>query len=194
MRDEVVALLGRHVAADPREEEHRTRMLALLTSEAPFDRRSYEPGHFTASAFVLSPERDALALIFHKKLRIWVQPGGHVEPGDGSLCAAARREVGEEIGVPLEEPDCGAALFDVDVHSIPARPGEPAHEHFDARFRLVATSRTLAPNDEVERARWVAFDDVDRFATDESVRRAVRKLRATIPGDGLEKEGRPPDR
>jgi 8-oxo-dGTP pyrophosphatase MutT (NUDIX family) len=163
-------------------------MANLLSAGEPFARTSFDPGHFTASAFVLSPERDAVVLIFHKKLRIWVQPGGHAEPADTSLSAAARREVSEEIGVfdllsdssDLEEGDLEAPIFDVDVHPIPARRDEPAHEHFDVRFRFTARSRALRASDEVEGARWVPLSEVHTLASDESVQRAVRKLTARL--------------
>ena len=90
---------------------------------------------------MLSPDRRDLVLIHHKKLGIWVQPGGHVEPSDEDLLGAARREVLEEVGLsdlePLPSPG-GSPLFDVDIHAIPARKADPAHEHFDVRFAFVA--------------------------------------------------------
>jgi 8-oxo-dGTP pyrophosphatase MutT (NUDIX family) len=184
-------LLDEYEPADAREAVHLRRMSELLSTGEPFARTSFEPGHFTASAFVLSPERNAVALIFHKKLRIWVQPGGHTEPEDASLSAAARREVGEEIGVldllwDLEEGDLEAPIFDVDVHPIPARLDEPAHEHFDVRFRFIARSSALRASDEVEGARWVPLSEVHSLASDESVQRAVRKLTARLASSHLE--------
>ena len=62
------------------ENEDHDAMLKLLDSSAPFHRRQFEPGHFTASAFVLHPSNDSILLIFHEKLRLWLQPGGHVDP------------------------------------------------------------------------------------------------------------------
>src|SRR6478752_1537550 len=157
------------------------RMLELSLAEEACERAHFVPGHFTASAFVLSPDRRDLVLIHHKKLGIWVQPGGHVEPSDDDLLAAARREVLEEVGLAdLESLSAQASspLFDVDIHLIPARKADPAHEHFDVRFAFVAKTRELVHSEEIADLRWVPLDAVAQMGTDESVLRAVGKLRA----------------
>jgi hypothetical protein len=66
----------------------------------------------------------------------------------------------------------------VDIHLIPARKAEPAHEHFDLRFAFVAQTRELVLSEEVADLRWVPLSDVQQLGCDESVLRAVRKLRA----------------
>jgi 8-oxo-dGTP pyrophosphatase MutT (NUDIX family) len=175
--------------ADATESGYVTRMIEL-TLKAPSEaceRSHFLPGHFTASAFVLSPDRRDLILIHHKKLGIWVQPGGHVEPSDADLASAARREVAEEVGLGELDPlGRDGALFDVDIHTIPARKSEPAHEHFDTRFAFVARTRDFARTEEVADVRWVPLERVSEVTTDESVLRAAKKLLAT---DGLGAHG-----
>jgi 8-oxo-dGTP pyrophosphatase MutT (NUDIX family) len=169
--------LASYRAADTHESAHLARMKELCESVSkPCSRSSYAPGHFTASAFVLSPDRSELLLIHHKKLGLWLQPGGHVEPGDESVLDAARREVLEEVGIAeLELEQDGP--FDVDVHAIPARKEALGHEHFDVRFLFRARSRAFAVSTEVIAAKWVALGEIERSGTDDSVLRAVRKLR-----------------
>lgn len=169
--------LDRYAPRDALEAGHLARMKELIASEGdPFAALRYAPGHFTASAFVLCPARSDLLLIHHKKLGLWLQPGGHIEPDDASVLDAARREVLEEVGIAdlaLEE----AGLFDVDVHAIPARKDALGHEHFDVRFLFRAPSRAFAASAEVLSAKWAPLDEIERSGTDESVLRAVRKLR-----------------
>lgn len=153
-------------------------MHALLEgAEDAFARTSFSPGHFTASAFVLSPDGGELFLIHHPKLGIWVQPGGHVEASDADVLAAARREVLEEVGLedaPLH-PAC-AGVFDIDIHPIPARKDEPAHEHFDVRFLFAAPHKELVrASAEVRGGRWVPLGDVADAGSDRSVTRAAAK-------------------
>jgi 8-oxo-dGTP pyrophosphatase MutT (NUDIX family) len=171
--------LSGYRAADETEAGYVARMIAL-TAAAPAtacERSHFAPGHFTASAFVLSPDRRDLILIHHKKLGIWVQPGGHVEATDADLASAARREVAEEVGLgELDAFAHGGALFDVDIHAIPARKSEPAHEHFDARFAFVARTRDFTRTEEVADVRWVPLERLSEVTTDESVLRAARKL------------------
>ncbi len=177
--EEVREQLSGYQAADATEANYVTRMIALTLATRACERLHFVPGHFTASAFVLSPDRRDLILIHHKKLGIWLQPGGHVEATDADLASAARREVAEEVG--LGELDSFAkdnALFDVDIHTIPARKSEPAHEHFDARFAFVARTRDFARTEEVADVRWVPLDRVSEATADESVLRAARKLLA----------------
>jgi 8-oxo-dGTP pyrophosphatase MutT (NUDIX family) len=175
---ELRSQLGAYQAADARESAHLERMKQLCESvSAPCARDSYVPGHFTASAFVLSPERDALLLILHGKLGLWLQPGGHIEQSDVSLIAAARREVAEEVG--LHELELLPPVpLDVDVHLIPARKGEPEHAHFDVRFLFRATTRQVHAGSDAQDARWVPLHELDATRSDESVLRAVRKLRS----------------
>jgi len=183
--DSIRELLRGYTPANATEARFVERMLELSRAEGACERSHFSPGHFTASAFVLSPDRRDLVLIHHKKLGIWVQPGGHVEPSDEDLIGAARREVLEEVGLgELEAMSAarpgamGSGVFDVDIHTIPARKADPAHEHFDVRFAFVAQSRTLVHSDEVADLRWVQLSEIEQMGTDESVLRAVNKLRA----------------
>lgn len=171
------AMLDGFSPFDEREAEHLRRMRKLIAAAGdPFSRAHFDPGHFTASSFVLCPHRQSLLLILHGKLHRWLQPGGHVDRVDADIEAAARREVLEEVGlgeVTLERP----GVFDVDIHPIAARGGEPGHEHFDVRFLYRAAHMSVAAASDARQVRWMPLDQVNGELSDESVLRAVRKLR-----------------
>lgn len=169
------ALLVAHRPVDREEAHHVERMVALLDETSAFERDNYVPGHFTASAFILSPNRDALLLIFHGKLSRWLQPGGHVEPTDVSILAAAQREMAEEVGV--HDASCDGAIFDVDVHDIPERKDAMEHAHFDVRFLFQARNLSFVAASDAKAARWMPFLEIDELTSDRSVARAVEKLK-----------------
>jgi len=174
---EIESALRLYEPTDPRERVFLDRMRELNRHPDAHVRHHFEPGHFTASAFILSPDRDSVLLIFHKKLGKWLQPGGHVDPGDASPLGTAEREVLEEVGLhDLTSPPSAASVFDIDVHPIPARATEPAHEHFDLRFLFVAPSRDFDTTSEVGGAKWVRLLELPRVTDDESVLRAIRKI------------------
>jgi 8-oxo-dGTP pyrophosphatase MutT (NUDIX family) len=171
-------LLAAHRAHDADERGHLERMRALLDAPGdPFTRSHFVPGHFTASAFVISPAGDALLLIDHPKLRSWLQPGGHVEADDADVLAAARRELHEEVGL-TDLPLVTEGLFDLDVHRIPPLGAEPAHEHFDVRFAFRARDLALPLGESTEAkvARWFPLSEIEAGTSDASVARAARKL------------------
>lgn len=160
---------------DRTEQGHRDAVLALLDLPGDVASRShFDPGHLTASAFVLSPDHQELLLILHGKLHMWLQPGGHVDADDPDLVVAAQREVAEETGV--HDVLVLNPLFDVDVHVIPARKGDPEHRHYDVRVLLQAATKDMQAGSDAADARWVRLTEVAELNTDESVRRAVGKI------------------
>ena len=172
------ALLDGHSPADEIEASHLEKMRALARAETgdPCARDHFEPGHFTASSFVLSPDGASVLLILHGKLHRWLQPGGHIDPEDLDVLAAARREVAEEVGI-TELEQVGAGLFDVDVHVIPARKQEPDHEHHDLRFLFRAPSLEAVAGSDAKAAKWVPLSEVANIESDQSVMRAVAKIK-----------------
>ena len=181
-------LLDQHTPACEVEASHLGRMMALLGAPGvpgvpgdPMSRGHYEPGHFTASGFVLSPDGASVLLVLHRKLERWLQPGGHVDPGDADLFAAACREVGEETGLvdlrAANDKLPGAAIFDGDIHPSPARKAEPGHEHFEVRFLMRADTLDITRNDETHDAAWVSLCELSQRMTSPCEERVIRKLR-----------------
>jgi 8-oxo-dGTP pyrophosphatase MutT (NUDIX family) len=163
---------------DERERVMQARLVAFLEAHglAAFDRR-LPPGHVTASAWIVDPDRGQAVLLHHRKLERWLQLGGHVD-GDPDVRRAALREAREESGLRtlrLIADD----IYDIDVHRIPARGAEPAHDHYDLRFALEADPREpLVRNEESHDVRWVSLSDLETYAIDDSVRRLAAKTSA----------------
>jgi 8-oxo-dGTP pyrophosphatase MutT (NUDIX family) len=144
--------------------------------------RGCVPGHVTGSAWLVDRAGQRTLLTHHRKLERWLQLGGHSDD-DANTLRVALREAQEESGLPVEPVD--DAIFDIDIHLIPARPDEPEHYHYDVRFLLRARDEAFVVTNESKALRWVAFDDVQQLTQEESVLRMVRKyqrLIATRPG------------
>jgi 8-oxo-dGTP pyrophosphatase MutT (NUDIX family) len=143
-RQALVRLLQAHIAADAREEADRCAMVRLAHELAAPLSRDEPSAHFTASAFVIDEAGVRTCLVEHVKLGRRLQPGGHVEPGDGTLEAAAIREAREETALEVELHPTAPRPFDLDVHGIPERAQEPAHLHLDVRYLLIGRGEPCA--------------------------------------------------
>jgi 8-oxo-dGTP pyrophosphatase MutT (NUDIX family) len=161
----LVRMLEVHVTGDEREEADRCAMVRFAHELADPLSRSEPRAHFTASAFVIDERGTRTCLVQHVKLGRLLQPGGHVESFDLSLEAAALREAREETALEVELHPTAPRPFDVDIHEIPERPGEPAHFHLDVRYLVVGSGEPC------DGAAWYPIGE----AGDESVDRLAAK-------------------
>jgi 8-oxo-dGTP pyrophosphatase MutT (NUDIX family) len=168
--------LRAYTAADAREAQMQRCMIAFVASHDDACARTLTAGHVTASAWIVDPSRTRALLTQHRKLGKWLQLGGHLE-GDADVRAAALREAQEESGLRSLRFASGK-IYDLDVHAIPARGTEPAHDHHDVRFAFEADpDEPLIVSGESRRLAWVALDELGRYGVDESVVRLARKTR-----------------
>lgn len=160
------------VRGDPTHEAHRQQILEFIDQHPDALHRSCEVGHLTGSAAVVDPSTRHVLLLFHAKVRRWLQPGGHAD-GDADLAHVALREAEEETsidGLSVVRP-----AIDLDVHRFEHAAGlEPDHLHLDVRHLVVAPPGSEPTgNHESEEMAWVAEADLDRYGVDPGTKRMV---------------------
>jgi 8-oxo-dGTP pyrophosphatase MutT (NUDIX family) len=182
---DLVARLQGHRGQDEAEVRDVRRVLEFVARHPdPFDRRISE-GHLTGSAFVVARSGARILLLHHRKLDRWLQPGGHADQGETSGEAVALREAREETGLEaLHLHPTAPRPLDVDVHQIPARPGEPAHLHLDLRYLVVAEDAVLVrAEEEAADLKWFGWNELDALGLDPGLQRGLAKvLRYFGPG------------
>ena len=178
---DLLAELAAYAPSNALESAMVERMRAYLSGHADaFERTSLE-GHVTGSAWIVDRARTAAVLLHHRKLGKWLQPGGHAD-GERDVREVALREAREESGLCSIAP-AARGIFDVDVHAIPARGEDPAHEHYDVRFAFYADlSEVPRANGESYAVAWIPFREIERYAIDDSVRRLVAKTATLATG------------
>jgi 8-oxo-dGTP pyrophosphatase MutT (NUDIX family) len=150
-------LVESHVPSSPREVLAKDRFLSELAGlSAPYDEHA-GPTHVTASGIVVG--RRGTVLHRHKKLGIWMQPGGHIDAGE-TPDEAALREATEELGLAVTHLPAGPMLLHVDVHE-----AAHGHTHLDLRYLLLgADADPQPPPDESPDARWFSWDEAMAMA------------------------------
>lgn len=136
-------------------------------------------GHVTGSAWVLNPARTHTLMMHHRKIGLWLQPGGHAD-GDPDVLQVVLKETSEESGIPLSRISLiDEDVFDVDIHTVYPSQFDDRHEHFDVRFLLEIDDHLEIPgNTESHQIGWIALDEVSHFNNALSLRRMVQKTKA----------------
>lgn len=148
---------------DPTVESHREAIVAMADRSAALATRTTRPGHLTGSALVMDADGERVLVLLHRKLGIWVQPGGHAD-GDMNLIGVAWREASEETGIAGLRID--PVPIDLDVHQV-APPAEDAHLHLDVRFLVVAPlGAEPQGNHESDAIRWVTPGELTDLGAD----------------------------
>jgi len=180
--DALVLALGAHRPGDEREAQALAETLVSLAElPRPFDRNA-DLTHVTASAVVIG--RRGVLLHRHRRLRRWMQPGGHLEPGETPE-VGARRESVEETGLDLNHPGQGPLLVHVDVHT-----SADEHVHLDIRYLLYGPDADPAPPPgESQEVRWFSWREAEAIA-DQALVGALRSARRLSPTGSLLESGR----
>lgn len=156
------------------ESTHYAAILDLLRSNpAAFDRHSYQPGHITGSTWILAEDTGNVAMIYHRRLDRWLQPGGHADVGETDGLSTALREAREELGLVLDP--ARASLFDLDVHQIPETTTQPSHFHFDIRYLCLTKQQPLISDSDAAQARWFTAAELEAMGLEAGMQRMLKK-------------------
>ncbi len=162
--------LSRQLAAyrpwNGQEERDREELLRRLGGCEDLYTRDNAAAHFTASAWVVSPDRSRILMAYHRLYNSWAWLGGHAD-GERDLLAVALREVREESGLaevrPVSEDLYSLEILTVDGHEKHGRYVS-SHLHLNVTFLLEADpAAPIRPKpDENSRVGW--FSPADAVA------------------------------
>jgi 8-oxo-dGTP pyrophosphatase MutT (NUDIX family) len=179
-------MISTHRPGDDRESAACAKFLIELDRlPRPFDEHG-DLTHVTASGIVVGPRGTVLHR--HRRLLRWMQPGGHVDPGEAPSDAALR-ECHEETGLTVTHPASGPLLVHIDVHQAARQ-----HEHLDLRYLVIADDEDPAPPpDESQDVAWFTWEVASNMA-DDALRGALsagRRVWDTLTGPSEASERKP---
>ncbi len=163
--EETIQIINKYLATFP-EDKKDLQLLKKQTTEKTdlFNRKNFT-GHVVANALIING--DEVLTIFHNKLQMYIQPGGHVDESDDSIIEATIREVEEETGIKNPNLDpwhrkTGLPIF-IESHLIPENRNKQEDEHYHHDFMYIFRVKGKDVSlqlEEVSDFDWVSIDSV----------------------------------
>lgn len=164
----------------PENEQEKQDQKVMLAYIQNFDNvltRENEFGHFTASSWVVNPERTKVLMIYHNIYQSWTWTGGHAD-GEADLLQTAIRELKEETGIEhvkvLKDGIYSLEIICVNGH---VKRGKyvSSHVHLNLTYLLEVSEEemlTMKP-DENQGAKWIPIEEINQYCTEEWMKQKV---------------------
>lgn len=162
--EHLISQIEAYTPFNEQEIRDKAQILAFLRSGAELITRENPVAHLTASAWVVSPDRSQVIMVYHNLYKSWSWMGGHAD-GDWDLLRVAKKEVMEECGLKdltVVSPDIfSLEVLCVDGHE---KRGQylSSHLHLNVTYLFEADPAQLLriKPDENSGVAWVAVEDV----------------------------------
>lgn len=186
MKDEIQRILEEYLKIFPNEKERQKRLQNFLRQSLQEELTDWNSakGHVTVGAFVYCKNEDKFLVLYHKDLKMFLYPGGHVDIQDKTLFETAKRELKEETGLDNLEllEMCSSGIpFDIDTHLIPKneRVHMPEHYHFDFRYMFLTKTieKVTLDKNESSEYKWITTKELRK---DENYKQLIEKLSKII--------------
>ena len=176
IRFEIHQMVSSISALDTNEQEHINFATDWIKSGSEIF-RTQKPAtpdtHLVSYFVVASPEMDKVLLVDHKKAKLWLPPGGHVEP-DEDPRETVRREAKEELGIDAE------FIFDEPIFLTVTKTVGTVAKHTDVSlWYLLKGDPNLALNydpEEFYQICWFAIDEIPFEKSDPHMTRFIQKM------------------
>lgn len=170
MKDVLLSMLNDYLSVFPEEAERQSHFESYLQNHRDgeiVDWNNFD-GHVVASGFIYARQENKFLVLYHKDLKMYLYPGGHIIDSNEFPLEAAKREILEETGLAnlkqltFFENDC--VPIDIDTHTIEynERLALPAHRHFDFRYLFAVDQIPAIKIDKTEMKdyKWIDISEL----------------------------------
>ena len=188
MKESLLKIINEYLQIFPEEAERQKQLIEFISNhndEELVDWNNFD-GHIVAGGFVYSIKENKFLVLYHKDLKMYLYPGGHVDGNDESILTAAIREVKEETGLEdfnlFEIIKDNIMPIDIDTHVIKRneRLNLPEHFHFDFRY-LFIVDKDLDVNIDTEELSSYKWIDINELKEDPNYGKIANKISALLP-------------
>lgn len=164
---------------DEKEASDIKKIVELVKKYENIFSRESGMAHVTGSALVVNPRTKRFLLHEHKRLKKWLQFGGHAD-GETNLPDVAMKEAKEETGLSdLKFATNKSIPVDIELQTITETKEGVEHFHLDFRYILFTEAiKVPSPNEsESQILRFFSFKEINGLDVklDPSLRRLAKK-------------------
>lgn len=190
MKKELLSIVEKYLEIFSKEKDRQLKICKYLNNfkdKDIIDCNNFE-GHVVASGFIYAKKENKFLVLYHKELKRYLSPGGHVDSIDKNILESARREIKEETGLnnfeQLKISSNELIPIDIDTHKIPFNKirNLPEHYHFDFRYIFIIDEikNIKIDTNESDNYQWI---DIARLKKDSSYGIVTRKIECILKGE-----------
>lgn len=170
MKNNLLNILDNYLLLFPEEKERQSRLFVYLKNANNTEIADWNNfnGHIVAGGFVYAKKECKFLVLYHKDLKLFLYPRGHINSNEKDPLQTAKREIAEETGLKhleqLKLLEDEQIPIDIDTHLIQynERLNLPEHYHFDFRYLFIIDEipKIKIEEDEISNYKWIDIDEL----------------------------------
>ena len=162
--EQLITQIENYIPFNEQEARDKAQILAFLRSGTELITRNNPVAHLTASAWVVSPDRKQVVMVYHNLYQSWSWMGGHAD-GNWNLLQVAKKEVMEECGL-TDLTVVSPEIFSLEVLCVAGheKKGQYLSSHLHLNVTFLFEANPIMPlhvkPDENSGVGWVSVEEI----------------------------------